>query len=334
MADKITGRRKAAMLLMAMGKEASVKVFKNLSDDEINELSLEIANIGTVTPRDKDQIIEEFYHISRAQSYISKGGVKYASEVLEQALGKTRADKIIQGLSAALQANPFDFVKGANPENVVRFIQGEQPQTIALILAHLEPQKAGLILSRLSENLRPEVARRIAMMDETPPDIVERVERILEDKLSSVITQKFHSTGGVKALVDVINRVDRVTEKSIMDYLSETDAALSDEVKKLMFVFEDILTLDDKSIQRILRDIDTKDLAMALKTSSEELKSKIFKNMSDRSVETLKEEMEFMGPVRIRQVEETQQKIVYVIRSLEEKEEIVISRGGEEESFV
>ena len=336
MAEKgAQGRKKAAMLMMALGKEASVKVFQALNEDEIQSLSFEIANLGLVSPEDKEVIIEEFYHTSRAHSYVSKGGVKYAQEILQQALGPAKASSIMANLNEIMHTKPFEFLKKADPEYIVRFIQDEQPQTIALILAHLEPKNAGILLSKLNEDIRPEVARRIAVMDETPPEVVKYVEQILEQRLSSVAVQSFQSTGGVKSLVDVINRVDRTTEKNILDYLTDVDPDLSDEVKKMMFVFEDVLTLDDQSVQRFLRDVDNKDLALALKTASDELKNKIFGNMSDRAVETLKEEMEFMGPVRVRQVEEAQQKIVYTIRSLEEREEIVISRGDDvEEQFV
>ncbi|OGI08239.1 MAG: flagellar motor switch protein FliG [Candidatus Margulisbacteria bacterium GWF2_35_9] len=334
MVDRLSGKRKAALLLLALGKESTVHLFKNLGEEEIEQLTVEIAKISRVSPKEQEAIIEEFFHVSKAQSYISRGGVKYASEVLEQALGKDKAERIINGLTTNFQTVPFDFLQKAEASHVVRFIQGEQPQTIALILAYLEPNKAGMILSMLPDDIQPEVARRIAVMDQTPPEIVRQIEKILENKISSYIVQDFSQTGGVKSLVDVINRVDRSTEKKILDYLDNMDEALSDEVKRLMFVFEDMLKLDDRTIQRILQDVDMKDLPIALKTASEDLKESIFKNLSDRAVTTLKEEMEYMGPIRIKQVEEVQQKIVYIIRNLEEAGEITVARGDETEEFV
>jgi len=334
MVDRLSGKRKAALLLLALGKDSTVNIFKNLGEEEIEQLTVEIAKISRVSPKEQEAIIEEFFHVSKAQSYISRGGVKYASEVLEQAVGKEKAEKIIGGLTSNFQTVPFEFLQKAEASHVVRFIQGEQPQTIALILAYLEPNKAGMILSMLPDDIQPEVARRIAVMDQTPPEIVRQIEKILENKISSYIVQDFSQTGGVKSLVDVINRVDRSTEKKILDYLDNTDEALSDEVKRLMFVFEDMLKLDARTVQRILQDVDMKDLPIALKTASEDLKESIFKNLSDRAVTTLNEEMEYMGPVRVKQVEEVQQKIVYIIRNLEEAGEIQIARGDEAEEFV
>jgi len=334
MVDRISGKRKAALLMLALGKDPSVQIFKHLKEDEVEELTMEIAKIAKVSPKEQEAIIEEFFHVSKAQSYISRGGVKYAQEVLEGALGKEKANKIINGLTTSIQTLPFDFLQKAEPAHVVRFIQDEQPQTIALILAYIEPQRAGLILSMLPEVLQPEVARRIAIMDQTPPEIVRQIEKVLETKISSYIVQDFSSTGGIKALVDVINRVDRSTEKKILDYLETVDGPLADEVKNMMFVFEDVVKLDDRTVQRILQDVDMKDLPIALKTASDQLREKIFKNLSDRAVQTLKEEIEYMGPVRVKQVEEIQQKIVYVIRNLEEAQHITISRGDETEEFV
>ncbi|MEK6558334.1 MAG: flagellar motor switch protein FliG [Candidatus Margulisiibacteriota bacterium] len=334
MVERITGKRKAALLLLALGKDPTVHLLKQLKDEEVEELTLEIARIQKVSPKEQEAIIEEFFHVTRAQTYISRGGIKFAQEILEQAMGKDRANKIISGLTTTIQSIPFDFLEKAEPMHVVRFIQDEQPQTIALILAYLDPSKAGMILSGLPEHVQPEVARRIAMMDQTPPEIVRQVEKVLEAKMASYIVQDFSSTGGVKSLVDVINRVDRPTEKKILDYLEGVDETLANEIKNLMFVFEDILKLDDRTIQRILQDVDMKDLPVALKTASDQLKDKIFKNLSDRAVETLKEEMQYLGPVRVKQVEEVQQKIVYVIRNLEEAQQITIARGDEAEEFI
>ena len=334
MAERVSGKRKAALLMLALGKEATIKLFKQLTESEVEDLTVEIAKISKVSPKEQEAIIEEFFHTSKAQSYMSRGGVQYAQEVLEQALGREKADRIINGLTSSFQTLPFEFLQKAEPSHVVRFIQDEQPQTIALILAYLEPMKAGMILSMLPDHIQPEVARRIAVMDQTPPEIVRQIEKILESKISSYIVQDFSSTGGVKTLVDVINRVDRQTEKKILDYLDEIDEALAEEIRNLMFVFEDVIKLDDRTIQRIMQEVDMKDLPIALKTASDELRERIFKNLSDRAVQTLQEEMEYMGPVRVKQVEEVQQKIVYIIRNLEEAGEIVIVRGDESEEFV
>lgn len=334
MVERITGKRKAALLLLALGRDSTVQLFKKLNEDEVSDLTMELARISKVSPKEQDSIIEEFYYDSKAQSYISRGGVKYAQEVLEQALGKEKAARIIANLSQNIQVAPFEFLEKAEATHIVRFIHDEQPQTIALILAHLDPLVAGNILSSLPEDIQPEVARRIAVMDQTPPDIIHQVEKVLQEKMSAYIVQDFSSSGGVKALVDVINRVDRATEKKIMDHLVEVDETLANKIKQLMFVFEDILKIDDRTIQRIMQDIDMKDLPIALKTASEPLKEKVFKNLSDRAVDTLKEEMNYQGPVRMSQVEETQQRIVHIIRNLEDAGVIQLARAGELEEFV
>lgn len=334
MVDRISGKRKAALLLLALGKDSTVQLFKNLKEDEVSDLTMELAKISKISPKEQDAIIEEFYHVTRAQNYISRGGVKYAQEVLEQALGAEKASQIIGGLSHNIQVMPFDFLEKAEPSHIVRFISDEQPQTIALILAHLAPSKAGSILTSLPEHVQPEVARRIATMEQTPPEIIHQVEKVLQDKMSAYIIQDFTNTGGVKALVDVINRVDRSTEKKILDYLVGVDEPLATQIKNMMFVFEDILKIDDRTIQQILHDVDMKDLPVALKTATDQLKDKIFRNLSDRAVETLKEEMQYQGPIRMKQVEEVQQKIVFIIRNLEDSGQIQIARAGETEEFV
>jgi flagellar motor switch protein FliG len=334
MVDRVSGKKKAALLLLSLGKDVAVQVFKHLRETEVEELTLELTRIPRVAPKEQTAIIEEFFHTSKAQAYVSKGGLQYAKEILDQAMGTDKAGKIIDGLTSSYQVMPFEFLEKADPTHVVRFIQEEQPQTIALILAYLEPRTAAQIISLLPESQQAEVARRIAVMDQTPPEVVRQIEDMLKEKLDSVVIQDFSSTGGIKALSEVISKVDRSTEKTILEHLSESDPELAEEIKKLMFIFEDVIKLDDRSIQRIMQEVDGKELSVALKTASEELKEKIYRNMSDRAVETLKEEMEYMGPVRVKQVEEAQQKIVFIIRNLEESGEIVVSRGGEEEEFV
>jgi flagellar motor switch protein FliG len=331
---ELTGREKAAMLLISLGPEKSAQIFKHLKEEEIEQLTLEIANIRTVTPADKEKVLEEFYQICLAQEYIAEGGISYAKEILEKALGTQKALEVINRLTVSLQVRPFDFVRKADPSQLLNFIQGEHPQTIALILAYLRPNQASAVLSALPQEKQADVARRIATMDRTSPEIIKEVERVLEKKLSSLVTEDYTSAGGIQAIVDILNSVDRGTEKHIIETLEIEDTDLAEEIKKRMFVFDDIITLDSRSIQRFLREVDNNQLALALKGSSEEVQKIIFANMSKRLVEMIKEDMEFMGPVRLRDVEEAQQKIVNIIRKLEDAGEIVISRGGGDEIIV
>ncbi len=329
-----SGREKAAMLLITLGPERSAQIFKHLKEDEIEQLTLEIANIRSVTTQDKDRILEEFYQICLAQEYIAEGGIGYAKDILEKALGTEKTMEIISKLTVSLQVRPFDFVRKADPSQVLNFIQSEHPQTIALILAYLKPQQAAVVLSALPQDKQADVARRIAVMDRTSPEIIKEVERVLEKKLSSLVTEDYTATGGLQAIVDVLNSVDRGTEKFIMETLEIEDADLAEEIRKRMFVFEDILQLDNRAIQRFLREVDNNQLALALKGATEEVQNLIFNNMSKRLTEMIKEDIEFMGPVRLKDVEEAQQKIVNVIRKLEDAGEIIISRGGGDEIVV
>lgn len=331
---QFSGLQKAAILLIAIGPEKSAQVFKHLKEEDIEQLTLEIANMRTVAPDDKEEVLNEFYQICLAQEYISEGGISYAKEILERALGNQKALEVINKLTASLQVRPFDFVRKADPSQLLNFIQGEHPQTIALILSYLKPQQASAILSALSPDKQSDVTRRIAMMDRTSPEVIKEIERVLEKKLSSMISQDYTSTGGIQAVVDILNTVDRGTEKNIMETLELQDIELAEEIKKRMFVFEDIITLDNQSIQRVIREVENGDWALALKSSSEEVSKAVFSNMSKRLAEMIKEDMEFMGPVRLRDVEEAQQKIVNVIRKLEDAGEIVISRGGGDEIIV
>ncbi|MDD4527881.1 MAG: flagellar motor switch protein FliG [Candidatus Margulisbacteria bacterium] len=328
-----TGRKKAATLLLSLRKEQIVQALKQLSESEVEELTMEIARIQNVSPSEQDKVIEDFIRDAKQSGgKVHFGGIEYAKDILEKVLGKDKATTLLKDFRQDFQLTPFEFLDKADPENVIRFIQDEQPQTIALILAYLNPKKAGQLLSLLPEDIQPEVARRIAVMDQTPPNIVRQIEKVLTAKISSVIThQDFSTQGGVNSLAEVINSVDRSTEKKILEYLEEVDPQLSVEVKDLMFVFEDIIDFEDRQVQRLLQDVEMKDLPLALKVASEELKTLIFKNLSDRAVETLKEEMEFMGPVRVKEVEDMQRKIVNIVRNLEEAGEIFLSRGGEEE---
>ncbi len=328
------GLQKAAILLIALGPEKSATIFKHLKEDEIEELTLEIANTRSVTPQVKEEVMEEFYQICLAQQYIAEGGIGYAKELLDKALGADKAMEVIGKLTASLQVKPFEFVRKTDASQLLNFIQDEHPQTIALILSYLSAQQAALIISALPPDKQADVAKRIASMDRTSPDVIKEVEKILESKLASLVNQDYTIIGGVDAVVDILNTVDRGTEKHIMETLEIEEPELADEIRKKMFVFEDILLLDDRSIQRVLRDVDNNDLAVALKSANENVQDAIFRNLSSRLATMIKEDMEFMGPVRLKDVEEAQQKIVNIIRKLEDSAEIVISRGGGDEIVV
>jgi flagellar motor switch protein fliG len=329
-----TGIQKAAILLIALGPERSADIFKHLKEDEIEELTLEIANTRSVSPQVKEDVLNEFYQICLAQQYIAEGGIGYAKELLDKALGEDRAKEVITKLTASLQVRPFEFVRKTDPSQLLNFIQDEHPQTIAMILSYLTSAQAALVIGALPPEKQADVAKRIAMMDRTSPDVIKEVERVLEKKLSSLVNQDYTIVGGVDAIVNILNTVDRTTEKHIMESLEIEEPELADEIRKKMFVFEDILLLDDRAIQRVLRDVDNADLGVALKAANEEVQNVIFKNLSKRLAAMIKEDMEFMGPVRMKDVEETQQKVVSVIRKLEDSGEIVISRGGGDEIVV
>lgn len=331
---ELTGVQKAAVLLITLGPEKSASIFKHLKEEEIEELTLEIANTRSISPQEKEDVLNEFYQVCLAQQYIAEGGIGYAKELLEKALGEQKAQDVITKLTASLQVRPFQFIRKTDPSQVLNFIQDEHPQTIAMILSYLSPTQSAMILGALTPEKQADVAKRIAMMDRTSPDVIKEVERVLERKLSSLLNQDYTIVGGVDAIVDILNTVDRGTEKHIMESLEIEQPELADEIRKKMFVFEDILLLDDRAIQRVLRDVDNNDLGIALKGANEEVQNVIFKNLSKRLSAMIKEDMEFMGPVRMKDVEEAQQKIVGIIRKLEDSAEIVISRGGGDEIIV
>jgi flagellar motor switch protein FliG len=333
-AQTLSGRQKAAVLLITMGPEVSAQVFKHLSEEEIEQLTLEIANVRKVEYAEKDIVLSEFHQICIAQEYISQGGIAYAKEILDKALGPNKAIEIINKLTATLQVRPFDFARKADPGQILNFIQNEHSQTIALILSYLSHEQASAILSSLPQERQADVAKRIALMDSTSPEVISQVEKVLEQKLSATVTQDYTNAGGIQSIVQILNGVDRATERTILDALEVQDPELAEEIKKRMFVFEDIVSLDNRSIQRVIRDIENSDLQLALKVASEEVREVIFRNMSKRMAETFKEEMEFMGPVRLRDVEESQTRIVSTIRRLEEAGEIIIARGGGDDIIV
>mgnify|MGYP001944064152 FL=1 len=330
----ITGKQKAAILMITLGPDIAASIYKHLSEEEIEELTLEISTIKNVTPDLKEKVVEEFYNMAIAQDYITQGGIAYAKMLLEKSLGPEAAATIINRLTSSLQVRPFDFARKADPNQILNFIQNEHPQTIALILSYLDPAQAGQILSNLPQEMQADVARRIALMDSTSPEIIYEVEEMLEQKLSATFTHDYTKTGGIDTVVEVLNDVDRTTEKTILENLSARDPELAEEIKKRMFVFEDIVTLDNRAIQLVIREVDNQDLLLALKAASDEVRQVIFNNMSQRMRENFQEEMEIMGPVRLRDVEEAQMRIVSVIRRLEEAGEIIIARGGGDDILV
>ena len=330
----IKGVQRAAILLISLGPERSAGIFKHLKEEEIEELTLEIANTRSVTPQVKEEVINEFYEVCLAQQYSAEGGIGYAKDLLEKALGAEKAMDVIGKLTASLQVKPFEFVRKTDATQLINFIQDEHPQTVALILSYLVPQQAAQVVSALPPEKQADVARRIAVMDRTSPEIIKEVEKVLESKLASLVNQDYTIIGGVDAVVEILNTVDRGTERHIMETLEVEVPELAEEIRKKMFVFEDILLLDDRAIQRVLRDVENNDLSVALKNANEEVKNAIFNNVSKRLAVMIKEDMDFMGPVRMKDVEEAQQKIVNIIRKLEDSGEIVISRGGGDEIVV
>jgi len=326
----LSGQEKAAIFLITVGQEASSLILKQMPQEDIERITYQIANTSTVDPATKQQIIDEFLELSDAQQYLLQGGIKYARELLEKTLGPPRASEIIKKLLASSKIRPFNMIRKTDPVHLLNFIYNEHPQTIALILSYLEPEQASVILGGLPQNLQADVAKRIALMERTAPETIRELENILEQRLSAVVDQDFAAAGGVKSLVDILNRADRSTERTILESLEQDDPELADEIRKRMFIFEDILTLDDNSIRRVLREVDLKDLALALKAASEEVANRIYRNLSKRAGEMLREDIEYMGPVRLRDVEEAQQRVVQIIRRLDESGEIIIARGGED----
>ena len=332
--DEYSGLQKTAILMIALGPERSSKIFKHLKEEEIEQLTLEIANTRSITTQMKEAVIEEFYQVCLAQQYIAEGGIGYAKELLEKALGSEKAQGVIAKLTASLQVRPFEFVRKTDASQLLNFIQDEHPQTIALILAYLPSSQASAVVGALPPEKQADVAKRIAMMDRTSPDVIKEVEKVLERKLASLVNQDYTTVGGVDAIVNILNAVDRSTEKHIMETLEIEEPELADEIRRKMFVFEDILTLDNRAIQTVLREVDNNELAIALKSTNEQVQQVIFDNLSSRLAAMIKEDMEYMGPVRLKDVEDAQQKIVNIIRKLEDAGEIVISRGGGDEIVV
>ncbi len=332
---EITGVRKSAILLLSLTQEQASEILKRLPPDAVEEVSREIAAIGEVTMDARKDIFGEFYNLALANSYMSEGGLEYAKALIRKSLNEDEATRIIKQVTQQVQISPFSFLQKAESENLLTFIQDEHPQTIALILAHLPPQKASEILVGLPGQKQIEVVKRVANMEQTNPEVIKEVERGLEHRLSDIVSQTFEKAGGVDTVAEILNLADRSTEKGIMEGLEAEDPDLVEQIRRLMFVFEDILLVNDKGIQSVLKEVDNDELALALKTASEDLKQKIFKNMSERAAQLIQEDMQYMGPVRVSDVEAAQQKIVDIVRRLEDAGEIIISgRGGEKEMVV
>jgi len=331
--EKLSGRRRAAALLITLGKEHSAEILRHLSDDDIERLTWEISAMGELKPEHRREVVEEFQEAAVARNVISLGGFEYAEELLRLALGEDKATELIDRLSATSPTVPFGFLRHLNVQQLVNFLGNEHPQTVALLLSFLQAEKAAQVLSTLDSEMAADVAQRIAMMDRANPEIVSEVEAVLRRKLSAVLQPARETTavGGIEVLVNLLKKSNRMTEKTIIEALEDNEPELAEQIKKKMFVFENISVLDDRSIQRILREVEVRDLALALKATPDTVKECILRNMSARASAMLREDMEASGPVRLRQVEEAQQRVVEIIRRLDDAEEIVIARGGDDE---
>jgi flagellar motor switch protein FliG len=329
---KMAGRRKAAILCVSLGSQGASEIFKHLSNDMIEQLTVEMAKTSAVEPETAESVLDEFIETAAARGYVAEGGLRYAREVLERAVGTQRAGEILNRLSAVIEVSPFHYLRTTPPDQLAAFLRNEHPQTIALVVAQLPTTAlAAKVMEMFAPEIQADVAVRIALMGQTSPDVVKEVATVMEHKLETVLQREYAAAGGVRSLASILNSANRATERNILDHLNEEDADLAEEVRRLLFVFEDVLKLDDRAIQMVLREVDSKDLALAMRGSTPDVQEKILGNMSQRGAEMLREEMEFMPPQRRRVVEEAQTKIVAVVRRLEDAGEIVIARGGGED---
>lgn len=327
--SEMSGKEKVAIFLACMGGDRASRILAAMNDDEVEEITLSLSSVDQVDPKARSSVMDQFYELAVANKVMTQGGLDYARGLLEKAFGSERTVEILTRLQSSLQDVPFEFLKRADPGQIVTFIQDEHPQTISLILAHLPPQTSAIVLSALSTEIQSDVVRRIATMERTPPEVVREVERVLERKMASVFSQGFTFAGGVKEVAEILNNIDRSAEKSIMGELEESNPDLADEISRLMFTFDDLIFVEDGGIQKALREIESKDLALALKAANEDVREKVLNNMSERARTMILEEIDFMGPVRLKNVEEAQQKIVGAIRVLEEAGELIVEgRGG------
>ena len=331
----IAGIRKAAIIMVSLGRDLASEVMGRLSTERIEEITREIAAIESISPAEQDKVLSEFYNLAMAQRYMEQGGLSYAQALLEKSLPSEDARKILKQITQSIQQAPFQFLQKAESENVLTFIQDEHPQTIALILAHMPDQRSAEILAGLPQQKQVEVVKRIASMEQTNPEVIKEVEAGLENRLSDIVSQTFDKAGGIEAAAGILNLSDRSTEKGILESLETDDPDLVEQIRRLMFIFEDIMLVNDKGIQAVLKEVDNEELALSLKTASDDLKNKIFNNMSERAAQLIKEDMEYMGPVRLSDVESAQQKIVDIVRRLEDAGELMVTgRGGDSELVV
>jgi len=332
--NQLTGRQKAAILMVSLDVETAAEIFKNLNKNEIEKISLEIARLDVIRSSLIDSVIEEFYKLIQAQEYVASGGVDFAESVLEKAFGPSVAKELIEKIRNSMKISGFVTLQKADSNQLVNFLIKEHPQTIALILSYLTPEQTADVLAEFPEELRVDVAYRIATLGKVSPNLLKDIEEVVEQLAESVISEDMSKTGGASALAEILNKANKMTERSILSKLEEMDPELASEVKSQMFVFEDLVLLDDRGIQRVLKNVDKKDLALALKAADEEIKEKIFKNMSERAAQLLREDLEVMGPVRLKEVEEAQRRIIEVVKQLEEEGEIIIAGRGDEDAIV
>lgn len=333
--ESLTGIQKAAVLLVSIDQEAASKVLAQMDKDAIERLSVEIARLEDISKEERDSIIQEFYHTAMAQQYVEQGGIVYARTLLEKVLPTEEVNRIIETIEMSMRSSPFSFLQRVDPGVLLTFLQDEHEQTIALILAYMGKNKAAEVLHGLPAKKQLEVVRRLSAMQHTSPESLERVERALERKLAALVSEERREAGGIKTVAEILNLADRATERAILTTLEEEDPDLVDQIRRLMFVFEDIILVNDRGLQAVLREIDNDVLARALKNATPELKEKFFRNMSKRAAAVIKEEMEYMGPIKLSDVEAAQQKIVDVVRKLEEQGVVIVQgRGGAEEIVV
>jgi flagellar motor switch protein FliG len=325
----LTGTRKAAILLVTLGAEASARILRTLNDAEIEDVTVEISKVRDLPQDVVNSVLDEFAELAHSHSYILQGGFAYAREVLHKALGPGRADEVLGKVQVHFERAPFLSIHQADPRQLADFIRREQPQTIALILANLDPEAAARVLANLPPEARPEIIQRLAIMETTSPEVIKQVDQVLERRLESVLGNDVSTVGGVKAVAKILNCIDRSSEKLIFEALEPDNPELAEEIRRLMFVFDDLARLDDRAMQRVLKDVEQKDLALAMKAAADAVVSKIYANMSERTQVLLRQEIEYLGPVRLKDVEDAQARILRAVRALEESGEVVISSGRE-----
>lgn len=332
--EELTPKQKAAILLMSLDVDTAAKVFKQLSLEEVEQIALEITNLQDLPTQIVDQVLEEFYQVMTAQSFMLEGGLEYAQMILEKSYGYDRAKEIVEKIRVLTSVRGFSILKKADPQQLANFLSKEHPQTIALILSHLPPDQSAEVLAEFNEQLRIDTVLRIAKLGKVSPQLLQEVEHVVDQIAEQTLAQNLASAGGAQLVANILNKSNTTIAKSMLEHIEEKDFGMASEIKRLMFLFEDIVTIDDRGIQRILREVDKRDLALALKVADEKIKQKIFKNMSERAAAVVKEELEFMGPVKLKEVESAQMRIVDIIKKLEEQEEIVIGGRGREDIFV